>query len=73
MELAPGDSREVQWQLDDRALSVWDDGESGGGGAPGWRLVEGAFTVHVGPDAGCVGRRAGRGGHAALLEVARPQ
>lgn len=73
VELAPGDSREVQWQLDDRALSVWDDGESGGGGGPGWRLVEGAFTVHVGPDAGCVGRRAGRGGHAVLLEVARPQ
>ena len=75
VDLAPGDSREVQWQLDDRALSVWDDGEraGGGGGGQGWRLVEGTFTVHVGPDAGCVDRRGSRGGGSALLEVARPR
>lgn len=42
VELAPGESRTVTFQLDPRAFSHWDEG------AAGWRVADGCYAVEVG-------------------------
>ena len=43
--IAAGESAHIELPIDLRAVSVWDDGKTGG--ERGWRVVSGAFGVAV--------------------------